>query len=294
MMAKKRRRRRVDDSAPGDSSSKSKPTPSESLQQPSPPQPPQINDGGDDEDESYGSGVVVPPLPLELGMGAVRTAQELAGEDMFSPSNLVPRTEVPELEMMGGVAGETEVTNKPKKPKYSFDLDTELPVESEVAQAGKQNLSLGGPTPEGMMPLPDLKDIAKKPRKKAREKKVIEIEESKKVDRSDLAAFTSLLELDPQADSDDRLFTSESYDGFSSFLGEGKPFVGIANSYLQSGHTVLLALTLLCGFVELQGFPLTELPYDVREFLKMGLFVVYVINTAIGVLSYVQAKRIGQ
>lgn len=63
------------------------------------------------------------------------------------------------------------------------------------------------------------------------------------------------------------------YDGFSSFLGEGKPFVGIANSYLQSGHTVLLALTLLCGFVELQGFPLTELPYDVREFLKVCLLI---------------------
>lgn len=39
---------------------------------------------------------------------------------------------------------------------------------------------------------------------------MLQIEESKKVDRSDLAAFTSLLELDPQADSDDRLFTSES------------------------------------------------------------------------------------
>lgn len=34
---------------------------------------------------------------------------------MFSPSTFVPRTEVPELEMMGGVAGETEVTKKPKK-----------------------------------------------------------------------------------------------------------------------------------------------------------------------------------
>lgn len=59
------------------------------------------------------------------------------------------------------------------------------------------------------------------------------------------------------------------YDAFSSILGEGKPFVGIANSYLQSGHTVLLALVLLCGFIELPGFPLTSLPYDVREFLKV-------------------------
>ena len=59
------------------------------------------------------------------------------------------------------------------------------------------------------------------------------------------------------------------YDAFSSILGEGKPFVGIANSYLQSGHTVLLVLVLLCGFVDLPGFPLTSLPYDVRQFLKV-------------------------
>lgn len=59
------------------------------------------------------------------------------------------------------------------------------------------------------------------------------------------------------------------YDAFSSILGEGKPFVGIDNSYLQSGHTVLLALVLVCGFIELPGFPLTSLPYDVREFLKV-------------------------
>lgn len=63
---------------------------------------------------------------------------------------------------------------------------------------------------------------------------------------------------------------SPRYDAFSSILGEGKPFVGIANSYLQSGHTVLLGLVLLCGFVEQPGFPLTSLPYDVREFLKVS------------------------
>lgn len=59
------------------------------------------------------------------------------------------------------------------------------------------------------------------------------------------------------------------YDAFSSILGEGKPFVGIDNSYLQSGHTVLLALVLVCAFIDLPGFPLTSLPYDVREFLKV-------------------------
>ena len=67
------------------------------------------------------------------------------------------------------------------------------------------------------------------------------------------------------------LFFFGRYDAFSSILGEGKPFVGIDNSYLQSGHTVLLALVLVCAFIDLPGFPLTSLPYDVREFLKVFL-----------------------
>lgn len=46
--------------------------------------------------------------------------------------------------------------------------------------------------------------------------------------------------------------------------------MGIDNSYLQSGHTVLLALVLVCAFIDLPGFPLTSLPYDVREFLKVN------------------------
>lgn len=45
--------------------------------------------------------------------------------------------------------------------------------------------------------------------------------------------------------------------------------MGIDNSYLQSGHTVLLALVLVCAFIDLPGFPLTSLPFDVREFLKV-------------------------
>lgn len=86
-------------------------------------------------------------------------------------------------------------------------------------------------------------------------------------------ALLSAHERDPRSESHQPMpflvLTCSRYDAFSSILGEGKPFVGIANSYLQSGHTVLLVLVLLCGFVELPGFPLTSLPYDVREFLKV-------------------------
>lgn len=88
-----------------------------------------------------------------------------------------------------------------------------------------------------------------------------------------LHALLAWCERNPLSESDQPMpffvLTCSRYDAFSSILGEGKPFVGIANSYLQSGHTVLLVLVLLCGFVELPGFPLTSLPYDVREFLKV-------------------------
>lgn len=39
---------------------------------------------------------------------------------------------------------------------------------------------------------------------------VFQVDESRKVARGNVAAFTSLLELDPEADSEERLFTTES------------------------------------------------------------------------------------
>lgn len=71
------------------------------------------------------------------------------------------------------------------------------------------------------------------------------------------------------------------YDAFSSILGEGKPFVGIDNSYLQSGHTVLLALVLVCAFIDLPGFPLTSLPYDVRGFLKVHVLYTSTVGASV-------------
>lgn len=37
-----------------------------------------------------------------------------------------------------------------------------------------------------------------------------QVEEASKVERGNMAAFTKLLELDPEADSEDALFTTES------------------------------------------------------------------------------------
>ncbi|CAM9332913.1 unnamed protein product [Hapterophycus canaliculatus] len=219
---------------------------------------------------------------------------------MMSPAAFQPKPEVTDLEMAGGGAGLSardlfdEPSPERKRSKYSgFDLDVELPMESESRESGKAGLG-SVMSPDGVMPLPDFSDLAKKPRKKDRQAKATQVEGAKKVERGNMEAFTKLLELDPEADSEEGLFTTESYDAFSSILGEGKPFVGIDNSYLQSGHTVLLALLLVCGFIDLPGFPLTSLPYDVREFLKTGLLVVYAINSAIAYLSYLEAKRVGQ
>ncbi|CAM9620480.1 unnamed protein product [Ectocarpus sp. 12 AP-2014] len=288
MMAKKRRRRRVD----GEQSAAKTPP------KPAAPEPEVDVDGEDEDDEDEG-GVVMPPMPSELGVDAVMTAQKFQGEDMLSPAAFQPKPEVSDLEMAGGEGLSArdlldEPSTERKRSKYSgFDLDVELPMESESRKSGKGGLG-SVMSPDGVMPLPDFRELAKKPRKKDREQQATNVDEANKVERGNMAAFTKLLELDPEADSEEALFTTESYDAFSSVLGEGKPFVGIANSYLQSGHTVLLALVLLCGFIEVPGFPLTSLPYDVREFLKTGLLVTYVINAGIAYLSYLEAKRIGQ
>ncbi|CAN0097661.1 unnamed protein product [Pylaiella littoralis] len=290
MMAKKRRRRRVDQANPGKTAAL-----------------PGVEQGAakdemDDEDEDAddGGGVVMPPMPSELGVGAVKAAQQkFQGEDMMSAAAFQPKPDVTDLEMAGGagLSGRDlldEPSTERKRSKYSgFDLDVELPMESESRQSGKSGLG-AVMSPDGVMPLPDFTELAKRPSKKDRNKQGSEVDEASRVARGNMAAFTKLLELDPEADSEDALFTSESYDAFSSILGEGKPFVGIDNSYLQSGHTVLLALLLVCAFIELPGFPLTSLPYDVREFLKTGMLVVYVINAAIAYLSYLEAKRVGQ
>lgn len=87
-MAKKKRRRRVDESTSED---KNKPAQTLTERDPLPQQQQQptaespevgmVEEGegeedGDDEDDDVG-GVVMPPLPSELGMNAVRTAQVL-------------------------------------------------------------------------------------------------------------------------------------------------------------------------------------------------------------------------
>lgn len=83
----------------------------------------------------------------------------------------------------------------------------------------------------------------------------------------------------------------DDYDLSAGILGEGRPVMGIGLPYLQSCHTVVLLVALLCAFVEFPGFPLTNLPYEYREFLKQGFVVIYLINAALAYDSIKQAKK---
>ena len=61
--------------------------------------------------------------------------------------------------------------------------------------------------------------------------------------------------------------------------------------YLQTGHGILLLVSLLSGFVYAPGNPLTEFPVEIREFIKTGLAVVYSINTVLAGRAYFIAKE---
>jgi len=65
----------------------------------------------------------------------------------------------------------------------------------------------------------------------------------------------------------------------------GQKFFVIEAQYLQAGHSILLLASLLCAFVEYPGNPLTEFPYEIRDFLKTGLLLTYLINTGLAVLA---------
>lgn len=61
--------------------------------------------------------------------------------------------------------------------------------------------------------------------------------------------------------------------------------------FLQSGHTILVLITLLSAFVYFPGNPLTEFPLEVRQFLQKSLLVVYSINTVLAVQAFFKARE---
>ncbi|EKU20351.1 hypothetical protein NGA_2005520, partial [Nannochloropsis gaditana CCMP526] len=83
----------------------------------------------------------------------------------------------------------------------------------------------------------------------------------------------------------------DDYDLSSAILGEGRPVLGIGLPYLQSCHTVIILVSLLCAFIEFPGFPLTNFPYELRDFLKQGLVAVYLINAVLAWDSIKEARK---
>lgn len=138
----------------------------------------------------------------------------------------------------------------------------------------------------------------------------------KKIKRSDIKAYTKLLEMDPTADEDDSYFEDEGIDVISALLGDVEPgvgtdsdgdsnrsgkkvqkktsFLGIGSGPLQVGHFIGALGVVLMAFVEYPGFPLTNLPDPLRGALQGGLATIYLINVVLAVISAISAPARNQ
>ena len=168
-------------------------------------------------------------------------------------------------------------------------LEQELPIPREDLITGKA-IKAEDTDKNKVFKLLDLDEFIKETSGKQsdEEKKKKEIEDAKKIDRSNPDEYLRVLQLNPFADADDTMFFDE-YDIIPSIFGSGK-LLGIPVPYLQTGHGILLLTTLLAGFVYAPGNPLTEFPIEIRNFLKSGLAVTYAINTVLAVLAAINAK----
>lgn len=135
-----------------------------------------------------------------------------------------------------------------------------------------------------------------------------------KIKRSDVAAYTKLLEMDPLADEDSSYFEDENEGNISiiqALLGDVEPgvgtdtdeasnksgnrvqkktsFLGIGSGPLQVGHFIGALGVVLMAFVEYPGFPLTNLPSQLRGSLQGGLATIYGINLVMAVIAALSA-----
>ena len=168
-------------------------------------------------------------------------------------------------------------------------LEQELPIPREDLITGKA-IKAEDTDKNKVFKLLDLDEFIRETsgKKGEEEKKQKEIDDAKKIDRSNPDEYLRVLQLNPFADSDDAMFLDE-YDILPSIFGSGK-ILGIPVPFLQTGHGILLLTTLLAGFVYAPGNPLTEFPIEIRNFLKQGLAVTYAINTVLAVLAAINAK----
>ena len=135
-----------------------------------------------------------------------------------------------------------------------------------------------------------------------------------KIKRSDVAAYTKLLEMDPLADEDSSYFEDENEGKIGiiqAWLGDVEPgvgtdtdeatnksgnrvqkktsFLGIGSGPLQVGHFIGTLAVVLMAFVEYPGFPLTNLPSPLRGALQGGLAMIYGINFVMAVIAAMSA-----
>lgn len=139
----------------------------------------------------------------------------------------------------------------------------------------------------------------------------------KKIKRSDVAAYNKLLEMDPLADQDPNYFEDDGkIDFISALLGDVEPgvgndsdgdanraggkvqkrtsFLGIGSGPLQVGHFIGALGVVLMAFVEYPGFPLTNLPDQLRGSLQGGLATIYLVNTVLAVFAAISAPSRNQ
>jgi hypothetical protein len=191
-----------------------------------------------------------------------------------------------------------------------------------AAAASKAGFSLESPTQAGtqLEDLFDSREFLQRKREKQMEdqskvgKPSSVIPTKNKIKRSDVAAYTKLLEMDPLADEDSSYFEDENEGRISiiqALLGDVEPdvgndtdeasnksgnrvqkktsFLGIGSGPLQVGHFIGALGVVLMAFVEYPGFPLTNLPTPLRAALQGGLGTIYGINLVMAVIAALSA-----
>jgi hypothetical protein len=165
-------------------------------------------------------------------------------------------------------------------------LEQDLPVPREDLVTKKETKEVNK---DKIFNLPELTEFLKETEKKPKSKGGVDsADQPKRISRKNSEEYLKALQLNPYADADDTMFTDE-YDIIPSIFGSGK-LLNIPVPYLQTGHGMLLLISLLSGFVYSPGNPLTAFPPEIREFIRTGLFVVYSINAVLAVQAFFNAK----
>jgi len=212
-------------------------------------------------------------------------------------------------------APQTEEEEEAPKPKAATPEPMAQPIQSNDGPIAPKGIEEELPGIQSAIPVPTMSeeslkkqmeaDLALLNRGKKKRKRLIatpydddedlEKDKANRIDRKDTDAFMRLLEQQPYADADDSLFEEEEYTIVNALLGErAKSFLAIPSGPLQVGHFIGALVIILMAFVEYPGFPLTNLPTQLRGALQGGLATVYFVNALIAVVSVFKAKERGQ